>query len=68
MKWGEKMKNILLLASCFLGTYYFYKYKNMKELYQFDLIDIESQEDLLDRKGVYIDSEGNFQEKETSYI
>ena len=48
------MKNILLLASCFLGTYYFFKYKNTKELYQFDLIDIESQEDLLDRKGVYI--------------
>lgn len=67
MKWGEKMKNILLLASCFFGTYYFYKYKEMKDLYQFDLIDIESQEDLLARKGVYIDSEGNLQENEISY-
>lgn len=61
------MKNILLIASCFLGIYYFFKYKEMKELYQVDLIDIESQEDLLERKGVYIDSEGILQPKETSY-
>lgn len=64
---GEKMKNILLIASCFLGIYYFFKYKEMKDLYQVDLIDIESQEDLLERKGVYIDSEGILQPKETSY-
>lgn len=61
------MKNILLLASCFLGTYYFFKYKNTKELYQFDLIDIESQEDLLEKKGVYIDNNGGFQDIEKSY-
>jgi len=61
------MKNILLIASCFLGIYYFFKYKEMKDLYQVDLIDIESQEDLLERKGVYIDSEGILQPKETSY-
>jgi hypothetical protein len=33
----------------------------MKELYELDLIDIESSEDLLERKGIYVDSEGNFQ-------
>ncbi|WP_275113096.1 MULTISPECIES: hypothetical protein [Staphylococcus] len=38
----------------------------MKKLYQFDLIDIESQEDLLERKGVYIDIEGNLQPNESS--
>ncbi|NWK84947.1 hypothetical protein HYE69_09050 [Staphylococcus sp. GSSP0090] len=61
------MKNILLLASCFMGTYYFLKYKEMQELYQCELIDIESQEDLLEKQGVYIDSDGNLQERETSY-
>jgi len=35
------MKNILLMVSCFLGVYYFFKYKEMKKLYQFALIDIE---------------------------
>ncbi|PTE92725.1 hypothetical protein BUY36_14630 [Staphylococcus cohnii] len=60
------MKNILLIISCFLGIYYFSKYKEMKKLYQFDLIDIESQEDLLERKGVYIDIEGNLQPNESS--
>lgn len=29
MKWGEKMKNFLLLASCFLGAYYFYKHEKI---------------------------------------
>ncbi|MDW4347254.1 hypothetical protein QI224_09950 [Staphylococcus saprophyticus] len=61
------MKNILLLSSCFIGVYYFLKYKEIQELYQCDLIDIESQEDLLERKGVYIDSDGNLQENELSY-
>jgi hypothetical protein len=55
------MKNILFLVSCFVGIFYFYKYKEMKELYELDLIDIESSEDLLERKGIYVDSEGNFQ-------
>lgn len=62
------MKKILLLASCFLGTYYFFKYKNTEELYQFDLIDIEAQEDLLEKRGVYIDNDGEFQDIEKSYI
>lgn len=55
------MKNILLLVSCFVGIFYFYKYKEMKELYELDLIDIESSEDLLERKGIYVGSERNFQ-------
>lgn len=38
----------------------------MKELYELDLIDIESSEDLLERKGIYVDSEGNFQKTEVS--
>ncbi|MEB8116112.1 hypothetical protein [Staphylococcus saprophyticus] len=60
------MKNILFLVSCFVGVFYFYKYKEMKELYELDLIDIESSEDLLERKGIYVDSEGNFQKTEVS--
>ncbi|MDW3973611.1 hypothetical protein QI060_12900 [Staphylococcus saprophyticus] len=60
------MKNILFLVSCFVGIFYFYKYKEMKELYELDLIDIESSEDLLERKGIYVDSEGNFQKTEVS--
>ncbi|MDW4066269.1 hypothetical protein QI266_12375 [Staphylococcus saprophyticus] len=60
------MKNILFLVSCFVGIFYFYKYKEMKELYELDLIDIESNEDLLERKGIYVDSEGNFQKTEVS--
>ena len=60
------MKNILFLVSCFVGIFYFYNYKEMKELYELDLIDIESSEDLLERKGIYVDSEGNFQKTEVS--
>ncbi len=45
------MKNILLLVTSFFGTYYFFKYKEMKKVYSYELIDIESQEDLLERKG-----------------
>ncbi|MBK4047506.1 hypothetical protein [Staphylococcus aureus] len=44
------MKNILLLVTSFLGSYYFLKYKEMKKMYSYELIDIESQEDLLEKK------------------
>lgn len=44
------MKNILLLVTSFLGSYYFFKYKEMKKMYSYELIDIESQEDLLEKK------------------
>lgn len=33
----------------------------MKELYELDLIDIESSEDLLERKEIYVGSERDFQ-------
>ncbi|MDM7864520.1 hypothetical protein QTP93_11605 [Staphylococcus borealis] len=51
------MKNILLLVTSFLGTYYFFKYKEMKKLYSYELIDIESQEDLLEKNGQLQESE-----------
>lgn len=57
------MKKLLLLAS-FLGClYYLLQYKQLKEKLHFDFIDIESEEDLLDRIGLFKDPEGNIMEK-----
>ena len=51
------MKKILLLVSIFFGLYYFYKYKEMKEIYLLDLIDIETKEDLQERQYGYLNDE-----------
>ncbi|MEB6611128.1 hypothetical protein GSK94_12235 [Staphylococcus haemolyticus] len=45
------MKNILLLVTSLLGTYYYLKYKEIKKMYLYELIDIESKEDLLEQRG-----------------
>ena len=58
------MKNILLLIASFTSFYFLIKYKNLKEAMQFDAIDIESKEDLLDKMGLIKDPEGNIHEKE----
>lgn len=45
------MKNILLLVTSLLGTYYYFKYKEIQRMYSYELIDIESKEDLLEKRG-----------------
>lgn len=45
------MKNILLLVTSLLGTYYYFKYKEIKRMYSYELVDIESKEDLLEKRG-----------------
>jgi len=51
------MKKILLLITIFIGFCYFLKYKEMKEIYLLDLIDIETKEDLQERKDGYLNNE-----------
>lgn len=58
------MKNLLILFITCFGFYYFLKYRELEEKYQFELVDIESKNDLLDQKGLYRDSQGEIQEQE----
>ena len=57
------MKKLLSLVSLLGCLYYFFQYKQLKEKLHFDFIDIESEEDLLDRIGLFKDPEGNVMEK-----
>jgi len=57
------MKKILFII-LLMFTYYFVRYKDLKEANRYDSIDIESEEDLLEKMGLIKDIEGNIHEME----
>lgn len=57
------MKKIFLIFFFLLFIYYFRKYKTLKDFFDFDLIDIESKEDLLDKANLFMDEAGKIHEK-----
>lgn len=52
------MKRLFLLFNLIILFIFFYKQKQIKEQYEFSMIDIESEEDILDKKGLYKDESG----------
>jgi len=57
------MKKVLLIIPVIV-TYYLIRYKGLKEANSYDSIDIESEEDLLEKVGLIKDIEGNIHEIE----
>ena len=45
-------------------TYYLMRYKGLTEANHYDSIDIESEEDILEKMGLFKDTEGNIHEME----
>ena len=58
------MKKKVLLIIPLIVTYYLMRYKGLKEANSYDSIDIESEEDLLEKMGLIKDIEGNIHEIE----
>lgn len=58
------MKKKVLLIISLMFTYYLMRYKGLKEANSYDSIDIESEEDLLEKMGLIKDIEGNIHEIE----
>ncbi|WP_204185412.1 hypothetical protein [Staphylococcus sp. GDX8P80P] len=58
------MKKKVLLIIPVIVTYYLIRYKGLKEANSYDSIDIESEEDLLEKMGLIKDIEGNIHEIE----
>lgn len=58
------MKKKVLLIIPLIVTYYLMRYKGLKESNSYDSIDIESEEDLLEKMGLIKDIEGNIHEIE----
>lgn len=52
------MKNILFVASIGFGIIFFYKYKTLLEKYHYDIVELESSEDILEWKQKLIDYDG----------
>ncbi|PTK67848.1 hypothetical protein BUZ28_03450 [Staphylococcus borealis] len=61
------MKKILLILNILIVTFAYLRNKQIKDKYQLNLNDIESEEDLLDINGMYKDKDGNIHFKEEVY-
>lgn len=56
------MKNILLfVASIGFSIIYFYKYRTLLEKYRYDIVELESGTDILERKNQSYDANGSIQ-------
>lgn len=61
------MKRFLLLTNFFLFVVFYYKQKKIKEAYNISMVDIESEEDILEKMGMYKDKEGKIHTIEELY-
>ncbi|MGX5792112.1 hypothetical protein ACWKSJ_14160 (plasmid) [Staphylococcus equorum] len=61
------MKRVLLFTNFFLFVVFYYKQKKIKEAYNISMVDIESEEDILEKMGMYKDKEGKIHTIEELY-
>ncbi|OEK59200.1 hypothetical protein [Staphylococcus equorum] len=61
------MKRFLLFTNFFLFVVFYYKQKKIKEAYNISMVDIESEEDILEKMGMYKDKEGKIHTIEELY-
>lgn len=61
---GTQLKKRVLVIILLMFTYYLMRYKGLKEANYYDSIDIESEEDILEKMGLFKDTEGNIHEME----
>ncbi|OFQ09608.1 hypothetical protein HMPREF2953_10585 [Staphylococcus sp. HMSC072E01] len=61
------MKKFLVVLNFIIVIFAYLKNKQIKDEYQINLNDIESEEDVLDLHGMYKDSDGNIHFKEEVY-
>lgn len=61
------MKRFLLFTNFFLFIVFYYKQKKIKEAYNISMVDIESEEDILEKMGMYKDKEGKIHTIEELY-
>lgn len=51
-------KMILFVATLGFGIIYFYKYKMLTDKYDYDVVELESEDDILERMNKYRDADG----------
>lgn len=61
------MKKFLVVLNFIIVIFAYLKNKQIKDEYQINLNDIESEEDVLDLHGMYKDRDGNIHFKEEVY-
>ena len=54
-------KLLLFVTTLCFGIIYFYKYKMLVDKYNYDIVELESEADILERIDKYCDADGKLQ-------